>query len=403
MCRKESTGGLHSQPMNREEWIEEELSGLCEEHAERRTRIYPSSGGKIVLNGQDCLNFSCNDYLGLSKHPRVVAAAKRALDEYGAGSTASRLVTGTLPGDEELEHRLATFKGYPSALVFGSGFLTNIGVIPSLVGREDTVFADRLVHASIIDAITLSRARLARFHHNDVQHLEELLKKSTAGRRLVVTESVFSMDGDLAPLPEIAAMALRYDALLMIDEAHATGVFGPSGSGLIRDHRLESSVNVSMGTLSKAMGSYGGFVACSPSMRELLVNRARALIYTTALPPSVIASSIAALDILQASPELGAELLKRAETFRKMLKAAGLDTLQSASQIIPIVVGDNAKALALAERLRAFGILAVAIRPPTVPQGSARLRLSVTLEHSGNDLARAAALIVSAAREERLI
>ena len=389
--------------MNRETWIEELLSGLRAEHAERRTLVYPGSGGKIRLDGREFLNFSCNDYLGLSKHPCVISAAKRALDEYGAGSTASRLVTGTLPPHEELEQRLANFKGYPTALVFGSGFLTNAGVIPSLAGREDTVFADKLVHASVIDAITLSRARLARFRHNDVQHLEELLKKTAAGRRLVVTESVFSMDGDLAPLPEIAAVSSRHGAMLMVDEAHATGVFGPCGGGLIREHGLESAVNISMGTLSKAVGSYGGFVACSCPMRDLLVNRARSLIYTTSLPPSVIASSIAALEVMQASPEMGKELRKRADAFRKALKAGGLDTLQSASQIVPIVAGENAKALAFAARLRGSGILAAAIRPPTVPQGSARLRLSVTLDHSENDLARAAALIIAAAKEEGVL
>ena len=389
--------------MNREFWIEEFLAGLRAEHAERRTSVYPGSGGKLRLDGREVLNFSYNDYLGLSKHSRVVSAAKRALDEFGAGATASRLVTGTLPLHEELEQRVAHFKGYPAALLFGSGFLTNSGIIPSVVGRDDTVLADKLVHASLIDAVTLSRATLLRFRHNDVPHLEELLAKKSAGRRLVVTESVFSMDGDLAPLPEIAAAAARHGAMLMVDEAHATGVFGPCGGGLVRQHGLESSVNLSMGTLSKAAGSYGGFVACSVPMRELLVNRARALIYTTALPPSVVASSIAALEILQASPEMGSELLKRADGFRSRLKDAGLDTLQSASQIVPIVVGENSKALALAERLRAAGILAVAIRPPTVPQGSARLRLSITLEHSKSDLARAAGLIIAAAKEEGVL
>lgn len=389
--------------MNQESWIEEFLAGLRAEHAERRTSVYPGSGGKLRLDGREVLNFSCNDYLGLSKHPRVVSAAKRALDEFGAGATASRLVTGTLPLHEELEQRVAHFKGYPAALLFDSGFLTNAGIIPSVVGRDDTVLADKLVHASLIDAVTLSRATLLRFRHNDVPHLEELLAKRTSGRRLVVTESVFSMDGDLAPLPEIAAAAARHGAMLMVDEAHATGVFGPCGGGLVRQHGLESSVNLSMGTLSKAAGSYGGFVACSVPMRELLVNRARALIYTTALPPSVVASSIAALEILQASPEMGSELLKRADVFRSRLKDAGLDTLQSASQIVPIVVGENSKALALGERLRAAGILAVAIRPPTVPQGSARLRLSITLEHSKSDLARAAGLIIAAAKEEGVL
>ncbi len=389
--------------MNREAWIEQEMAALRAEQAERRTRVFPAAGGKIPLDGREFLNFSCNDYLGLSKHPRLITVAKQTLDEYGAGATASRLVTGTLPAHEELEQRLAEFKGYPSALVFGSGFLTNAGVIPSLVGRDDTVIADKLAHASVIDAITLSRATLVRYRHNDVQHLEDLLRKNTGGRRLVVTESVFSMDGDLAPLPEIAAAAARHGAMLMVDEAHATGVFGTCGSGLVRKHHLEASVNVSMGTLSKALGSYGGFAACSVRMRELLVNRARAFIYTTALPPSVIASSIAALEILQAAPEMGAELLRRADAFRKRLKEAGLDTLRSASQIIPVIVGENAKALALAERLRKDGILAVAIRPPTVPQGSARLRLSITLDHSEDDLTSAAGLIIEAAQAEGVI
>jgi 7-keto-8-aminopelargonate synthetase-like enzyme len=255
--------------MNCQVWIEERLSGLRAVHAERRICLYPGVGGKVVLDGREFLNFSCNDYLGLSKHPRVITAARQALDEYGAGSTASRLVTGTLPIHEQLERRLADFKGYSAALVFGSGYLVNAGVISSLVNRHDTVFADKLVHASLIDAITLSRARLARFCHNDIPHLEELLRKNATGRKLIITESVFSMDGDLAPLPEIAAVASKYDAMLMIDEAHATGVFGPFGSGLIRQHRIESFVNVSMGTLSKALGSYGGFVACSINMRAM--------------------------------------------------------------------------------------------------------------------------------------
>jgi 8-amino-7-oxononanoate synthase len=389
--------------MNQETWIHNELDALRRDHLARCLRVYPTAGGRIHLDGREFLNFSCNDYLGLSKHPRVMAAAKEALDEYGAGSTASRLVAGTLPIHEQLERRLADFKNYPAALVFGSGYLVNAGVIPSLVNRDDTVFADKLVHASLIDGIALSRAKLVRFRHNDSEHIEELLKKHTAGRKLVVTESVFSMDGDLAPLPEIADAASKHNAMLMIDEAHATGVFGPAGSGRIREHRIESSVNLSMGTLSKALGSYGGFVACSTNMRELFVNRARALIYTTALPPSVIASSIAALDVLQTSPELGVELLTRAKSFRNTLKAAGLDTMQSASQIIPLRVGDNANALALAERLRASGIITVAIRPPTVPPGSARLRLSVTLDHSEKDLARAGEIIIAAATAEGVI
>ncbi len=390
--------------MNRESWINDALAGLRAEHLERRARAYPQAGGRIVMDGRTFLNFSSNDYLGLAHDPRVVAAAEAALREHGAGATASRLVTGTLALHEELERRLAAFKGYDAALVFGSGFLTNAGVIPSLVGRDDTVFADRLVHASILDAVALSRARLARFQHNDPASLESaLVKYPPSGRRLIVTESVFSMDGDLAPLPEIAALAGTYDAMLMVDEAHATGIFGPGGSGLIREHHLESAVNISMGTLSKALGGYGGFVACSKPARELFVNLARAFIYTTAPPPAAIGAALGALDVLTASPDLGAQLLARSAKFRSLLQKGGLDTMRSASQIIPVKVGANDKALLLADRLRKEGVLAVAIRPPTVPEGTARLRLSVSLSHSEADLESAAATILAAASAEGVV
>jgi 8-amino-7-oxononanoate synthase len=369
---------------SREQWIEEELETLRQAQRFRRAAVPPPG----------LLNFSSNDYLDLAHHPDVIAAAERTLRAAGAGATASRLVSGTLPLHEELEARLARLKGYPAALLFGSGYLANLGILGALVGRGDTVFADRLAHASLMDAAVLSRAALCRFRHNDPQHLDELLQKASgAGRKLVVTESVFSMDGDLAPLPELAAVAQQHGALLLVDEAHATGVCGPGGSGLIREHKLEAAVNLSMGTLSKALGGYGGFVACSAAMRALLVNRARAFIYTTAPPPAAVGAALGALDVLEKNPGWGAELLRRAAAFRGRLRAAGLDVMQSASQIIPVQVGANARALALAEELRAAGLLAIAIRPPTVPEGTARLRLSVTRAHSEGDLVRAAEII----------
>lgn len=368
----------------REQWIETELEEL--QQAQRFRRAVAAPPG--------LLNFSSNDYLDLAHHPDVVAAAARALHAAGAGATASRLVSGTLPVHEELEARLARLKGYPAALVFGSGYLANLGILGALLGRGDAVYADRLAHASLMDAAVLCRAQLYRFRHNNPQHLDELLQKAEgAGRKLVVTESVFSMDGDVAPLPELAAVAQRHGALLLVDEAHATGVFGPGGSGLIREHKLEASVNLSMGTLSKALGGYGGFVACSTAMRALLVNRARAFIYTTAPPPAAVGAALGALDLLEKNPGWGAELLRRAGAFRDQLRAAGLDVMQSASQIIPIQVGANARALAAADQLRAAGLLAIAIRPPTVPEGTARLRLSITRAHSESDLARAAEII----------
>lgn len=390
--------------MNNESWIPEVLTQLRAGHLERVLNAYPESGGRIRIGGRDVLNFSCNDYLGLTRHPALAQAAAEAAATLGAGATASRLVTGTLALHETLERRLATFKGYPSALLFGSGFLTNMGVIPSLVGRDDAVFADRFVHASILDAIALSRARLARFQHNDVASLDSALAKyPPSGRRLIVTESVFSMDGDLAPLPDLARVARKHGAMFMVDEAHATGVFGPAGSGLVREYKLEQTVNVSMGTLSKAFGGYGGFVACTRDMRNLLVNQARSFIYSTALPPAVVGAALAALDLMEQNPGWGADLLRRADTFRKTLNAAGLDTLQSASQIVPVLVGENEKALSLSNRLRENGILCVAIRPPTVPEGTARLRFSVSLAHTEQDLEFAAAQIIAAARAEGLL
>ena len=368
-----------------------ELDALRQEHLLREARVHSGT----------TLNFSSNDYLDLAHNSEVMAAAEQAVRECGVGVGASRLVAGTLALHEEVEARLAHLKGYPASLLFGSGYLTNLGVITGLVGRGDAIFSDRLAHASLMDAAILSRAELHRFRHNDADHLDELLKKNSgAGHKLVVTESVFSMDGDPAPLPDIAAVAQRHDALLLVDEAHATGIFGPGGSGLIREHKLEAAVNVSMGTLSKALGGYGGFVACSEKMRALLVNRARAFIFTTAPPPAVLGAALGALDVLAKNPGWGAELLRRATLFRQKLQAAGLDTLQSASQIIPIMVGDNAKALTLAGRLREQSLLVVAIRPPTVPAGTARLRISITLGHSEVDLLRAAEIIIATCRDQ---
>ncbi len=368
--------------MKNESWLEDSLKILREQHLEREihTRRSPAR-----------LDFSTNDYLALSRHPAVTAAAAKALCDFGSGSTASRLVSGSLPIHDELEQQIAAHKGYPSALIFGSGYLANIGVLPTLVGRGDDVFADRLIHASLVDAIQLSRARLRRFHHNDIGHLAELLARCPAtGKRLVITESVFSMDGDLAPLPEIAAIAEHYEAMLMVDEAHALGVFGPSGAGLVAQHKLQSKVHVVMSTLSKAIGSYGATVACSDKLRSLLVHRARSLIYSTAPAPATIGAALGALEVMRTQPDMGRELLARADRLRTRLNELGFDTRPSASQIIPIRIGENEVALAFAERLRARGLRAIAIRPPTVPPGTARIRLSVTLAHAEADIDEAA-------------
>ncbi len=382
----------------REDWIQPILDEAKFQGLERTARVYPEAGGKIKIDGKEVLNFSSNDYLDLAHHRHVMDCSREALDQYGIGATASRLVTGTLPIHEELEARLAKEKGYETALLFGSGYMANAATIPILAGRDDLIFADKLVHASMIDACKLSGAKLVRFAHNDVQALEKRLEQfpTTGNRRLIITESVFSMDGDIAPLAEIAALAKKHSAMLMVDEAHSTGTFGPHGAGLVRELGLENAVTVSMGTMSKAMAGYGGFVACSSTLRKLLVQSARAFIYTTAPPPAVIGAALGIMDVLESSPRLGNILQANADYFRSLLHAAGLDTLQSASQIIPIMIGNNERAVAISKSLRDQGIIAAAIRPPTVPAGTARLRLSVTLAHHVDDLDRAANLIISA-------
>ncbi|MBI9019856.1 MAG: 8-amino-7-oxononanoate synthase [Verrucomicrobia bacterium] len=384
----------------KEDWISIILEEARSQGLTRQALAFPACGGKIDIDGKEILNFSSNDYLNLAHHPHVVDRSRQALEKYGVGATGSRLVTGTLPIHEELEARIAKEKGYPSALVFGSGYLANAGTIPVLAGRNDTIFADKLVHASMIDACRLSGAKLVRFAHNDFQSLESRLQEfpNLGNRQLILTESVFSMDGDLAPLKEIAALADQYGAMLMVDEAHASGTFGPHGAGLIRECGLENAVTVSMGTMSKAFGGYGGFIACSENLRKLLIQSARAFIFTTAPPPAVIGAALGTLDVLEASPNLGACLQANAAYFRELLQAGGLDTLQSESQIIPVVIGDNKKALAVSQKLREQGIIAAAIRPPTVPSGTARLRLSVSLAHTLDDLERAAELISKAVK-----
>ncbi len=390
--------------MHHEAWISERLCNLSKSHLDRHLQIYPEAGGKIRIGDRTYLNFSSNDYLNLARHPDVVAKAAEALRIVGCGATASRLVTGTLAWHDELEQKLASYKGYPCALLFGSGFLANVGTIPALMGKNDHLFADKLVHASIVDAITLSRAKLYRFRHNDVEHLEQLLRKNaTSGRRLIVTESIFSMDGDLAPLKDIAHVAQRHGAMFMVDEAHATGVFGPKGSGLVRELGLEPLVNIALGTLSKAFGGYGGFVTCSKSVRAFLINHARSFIYSTALPPPVVAAALGALQVIEGSRDLGAQLVNNASAFRNRLEEAGLNTGNSASQIIPIMVGKNSKALAISQKLREHGIIGVAIRPPTVPRGTARIRLSVTLAHRREDLEYVAQVIIAIAQGEGLL
>ena len=381
----------------REQWIPPILDDLKNSGLGRTAQVYSEAGGKISIGGKEMLNFSSNDYLDLARHPYVMDCAREALEKYGVGAASSRLVTGTLPIHEELEARLAAEKGKEAALLFGTGYMANVGTIPVLAGQGDLIIADKLVHASMIDASHLTKARLVRFAHNDLAALEKRLAQfaNHPGRKLVITESVFSMDGDIAPLREIAVLAEKHNAMLMVDEAHSTGTFGPHGAGLLREYGLEDQVTISMGTLSKAMAGFGGFIACSKKLKELIINSSRAFIYTTAPPPAMIGASLGILDILKATPTLCHILQANADYFRDQLHAAGLDTLQSQSQIIPIVIGKNEKALSISQKLKEQGIIASAIRPPTVPAGSARLRISITLAHHVDDLDRAAKAIIS--------
>ncbi len=320
--------------------------------------------------------------------PRLAAAAQKAMARYGFGSGASRLVCGDMDEHEILEEEIALFKGAASALLFSSGYMANTGIVPSLVGREDAVFSDRLNHASIVDGIVLSRAHLYRYPHVDMNALDEMLAKATARRKLIVTDTVFSMDGDIAPLKEIVALAKKHQAWLMVDEAHAFGVLGPTGAGCAEALGLEAEIHVQMGTLSKAAGSYGAYAAGSVELRNFLINTARSFIFTTALPPAVAAASRAALVIMREEPWRRAKVMDNARLMREGLQKAGFDTLKSATPIIPVMVGAAADASAISRKLLSAGIFVAAIRPPTVPKGAARLRVTVTAAHTEDDINR---------------
>ncbi len=341
----------------------------------------------MVIDGRELVNFGSNDYLGLAADPRLAAAVAQALQREGWGSGASPLITGHAALHARLEERLAAMEGAEAALLFPSGFAANLGAVAALVGGGDVVFSDRNNHASLLDGCRLSRADVRVYPHGDWHALDGLLSRAAGrGRRLIVTDSLFSMDGDLAPLVELIELAARRGAMLLMDEAHATGVFGHRGRGVAEhlgvDERVAAGVGVRVGTLSKALGCAGGFVAGSRTLVEWLLNRARSYIYSTAAPAATAAAALAALDIVAAEPQRGVELLARAASLRDALAAQGWDVGRSQSQIIPLLVGSPARALELSARLRDRGLLVPAIRPPTVPEGQSRLRISLTAAHT---------------------
>lgn len=377
----------HADPLG---WLDSELAALDQHHLRRRIRTREGSqAAQFSVEGQCLVNFGSNDYLALSADPRLSAAVVDAVGSEGWGSGASPLVTGHGYLHRQLELRLAQFEGTEAALLFTSGFAANAGTIAALVGPGDVVYTDRKNHASLLDGCRLSRADVRVYPHNDCQALAGLLEQSHRyRRRLIVTDSLFSMDGDLAPLAELADLAERFDAMLMIDEAHATGVFGARGRGAAEHLGVEQRVHVRVGTLSKALGCAGGFVVGSQALIDWLLNRARPYVFSTASPAATAAAAIAALDIVHDEPNRRRELLARAEWLRGELARRGWDTGQSASQIIPLIVGDPERAVSLSHQLQEQGLFVPAIRPPTVPEGEACLRISLTAGHTEAMLGR---------------
>ena len=345
----------------------------------RLSRIEYRKSGRIRVGGKEYLDLSSNDYLGLSGHPVLIEAAKAALDEFGTGTSGSRLLSGSLAIHHKLEEALARFKNKEAALVFNSGYQANVGILSSLYSEGDVIFSDKLNHASIIDGMTLSGAKVIRFLHNDTEHLESLLKRHRQNfkRALIITETIFSMDGDRPPLKILTDLKKRYDCSLMVDEAHATGIYGKTGSGVVEEEGLSGEVDLIMGTFSKGLGSFGAYIAASKEIVDYLINTCRSFIYSTSLPPATIAANLASLELVRSEPGRREKLLSLAEYFRVLLEEAGFN-IRGSSQIVPVIIGDNIRTVKLAKILQEKGYWVLPIRPPTVPANQARLRFSLT-------------------------
>jgi 8-amino-7-oxononanoate synthase len=378
--------------------IHERLQELKELGLYRRMRMISGpQGPRVVLDGKPVLLLCSNNYLGLADHPRVREAAADAAMRWGVGAGASRLVSGTMTVHRRLEERLAEFKHAQTALLFGSGYLANIGVITTLAGRDEVVFSDELNHASIIDGCRLARAETFVYRHADVEHLAWGMRQAEDRGALVVTDSVFSMDGDVAPLAEIVELARRHNVRVVVDEAHGTGCLGPDGRGAVADAGLEDEVDVLIGTLSKALGAYGAFVACDQDMAQLLINSARPFIFSTAPPPPAVAGALAALELLAEQPQRVEKLQANADALREELARERFEVSGSTTQIVPLVIGDAKPAMRICEVAIERGVFAQAIRPPTVPEGTSRLRLAVMASHSRAELREAAQVLARAA------
>jgi glycine C-acetyltransferase/8-amino-7-oxononanoate synthase len=383
--------------------VAERLEELRDRGLYRRLRLIEGpQGPAVTLDGQQVLLLCSNNYLGLADRPEVREAAAEAALRWGASSGASRLISGNMEPHRRLEERLAAFKGYEAALLFGSGYLANTGVIAALAGRGEVVFSDELNHASIVDGCRLSRAETFVYRHGDLEHLAWGLRQAGERAALVVTDGVFSMDGDVAPLPELLDLARRHGARLMVDEAHATGTVGPGGRGSVSAAGLSGEVDVVVGTLGKALGSYGAYACASAEIVDFLVNTARPFIFSTAPPPPATGAALAALATLEAEPQLVDRLQANAMLLRRSLSAEGL-AAGGSTQIVPVEVGEAEATMALCELALEKGVFAQGIRPPTVPEGSCRLRLTAMATHRTEDLVAAAHMVGVAAREAGLV
>ena len=386
-------------------FVDQELEALREKGLFRTLReLQGPQQARSVFDGREVINLSSNNYLGLTTHPRLVEAAIRATEKYGAGSGSVRTIAGTMTLHEELEEKLAAFKHTEAALVFQSGFTCNSGIIPVLVEQGDAILSDELNHASIIDGIRLTRAERKIWAHADLDALETALQETQAARRrLIITDGVFSMDGDVANLPGIVDLAERYGAMVYVDDAHASGVFGRNGRGTIDHFNLHGRVHVQVGTLSKAIGSLGGYVASTHGLRDLLIQRGRPFLFSTSHPPSVTASCIVALDVLQEEPQLIDRLWDNTRYFKEGLQRLGLNIGASQSPITPVIAGEGRKATRLSDRLFEEGVFAQAIGYPTVPDAKSRVRTIVTATHTRTDLDQALAAFEKVGNELGLV
>ena len=379
--------------MDNHDWLGAEYAALEHVGLRRHLRTVMSAPtGTVNLDGRDVVLLGSNNYLGLSTHPKVIDAAIEATQTFGTGASGSRLISGNSELYTTLEANLAKTKHTEAALVFSSGYAANTSTIPVLASEDDLILSDALNHASIIDGCRLSRATKKIYRHCDIAHLKTLLSESTAfRRRLIVTDGVFSMDGDIAPLPDIYEVATHYDAMLLVDDAHGFGVLGKDGGGTVAHFGLEGTDIIRMGTLSKAVGALGGYIAGSRVLVELLINKARGFIFTTGLPPATLAAANAALDVIRSSPELRQRLFSHAKSLKAALTDLGYTLLPSETQILPVVVGSPQQATSIADALLAEGVFAPAIRPPAVPPDTSRLRLTVMATHTEIEIQQAIA------------